>query len=63
MANPELVHYGLTREEHASKLGIHQSCFENRMYALCANGSYHAKCTKVKAHVTCPACLAKLGKE
>lgn len=64
MNNPEFVtvvtHYGLTREEYASKLGKHKSCFDNRYYALCANGSYHAKTTRVIKNVDCPVCIERL---
>lgn len=55
-----ITHYGLTREEYASKCGKHISCFERREYALCGNGSYHAKTTRDKSKVDCPACLARL---
>ncbi len=54
------THYGMTREEYAAKAGKHYSCFDNRERPLCANGSYHAKTTRVIAKVDCPVCLAKL---
>lgn len=63
MTHPEFVtvttHYGLTREEFASRAGKHPSCFEDRLRPLCGNGSYHAKCVRDTAAVDCPACLAK----
>jgi hypothetical protein len=53
-------HYGMTREEFASKLGKHPSCFENFLRPLCNNGSYHAYTTRDKALVNCPECLKRL---
>ena len=52
-----MTHYGLTREEFASKCGKHPSCFENRSRAACGNGSYHAATTRNIKAVDCPACL------
>jgi hypothetical protein len=63
--HPEFVvivtHYGLTREEYASRVGKHPSCFEDRRRPLCGNGSYHAACTPHKGRVSCPACLKLLN--
>lgn len=56
----ELMHYGMTRQEVARKAGKHESCFENRLRALCGNGSYHAQTTRDAAAVTCPQCLKQL---
>lgn len=65
MPHPEFVtvvtHYGLTRDEFASRVGKHRSCFEDRLRPLCSNGSYHAKCVRDKALVDCPVCRDKLG--
>lgn len=60
---PEITHYGLTRDEFASRAGKHPSCFEDRLRPLCGNGSYHAKATRKESEVDCEACLAKMGKE
>jgi hypothetical protein len=54
------AHYGLTREEYASKQGKHPSCFENRLKALCNNGDYHAYTTRDISKVDCPVCLERL---
>lgn len=66
MTHPEFVkvvtHYGLTREEFASRAGKHPSCFEKRLRPLCGNGSYHAKCVTDTQQVDCEACLAKKEK-
>lgn len=56
----EYSHYGLTREEYASKQGKHPSCFDNRLKAACSNGSYHAKVTRDKSNVDCPECLKRI---
>lgn len=65
MPHPELMvvitHYGQTRDEFASRVGKHRSCFEDRLRPLCDNGSYHAACTRVMKKVTCPVCRDKLG--
>lgn len=58
--SPELVHYGLTREERASNAGKHPSCFDNRQAAACGNGSYWAELTRNKNEVTCDACKARI---
>lgn len=55
-----ITHYGQSRQEYASKIGKHPSCFEERLYPLCGNGSYHAKTTRVKSEVDCPVCLERL---
>lgn len=52
----EVTHYGLTREEFASRAGKHSSCFENRLRPLCGNGSFHASMTRRETHVNCEAC-------
>lgn len=57
---PETMHYAETREEFASRIGKHYSCFENRDRARCGNGSYHAKTTRDKSKVDCPKCLEKM---
>lgn len=56
----ETTHYGLTREEFASKAGKHPSCFDNRLRPVCGNGSFHAKLTRNKNEVTCDACKARI---
>lgn len=58
----EQVHYGETREEFASRVGKHPSCFEDIPRAFCGNGSYHAKTTRDVAKVTCISCLNKIDK-
>jgi hypothetical protein len=57
----QYTHYGLTREEFASQQGKHPSCFENRLRAVCGNGSYHAKCVRDKSKVDCAACLKRIN--
>lgn len=57
-----IKHYGLTREEFASRAGKHASCFENRLRPLCGNGDFHAVTTREKQWVNCPVCLEKLQK-
>lgn len=59
----ETTHYGLTREEFASKAGKHPSCFDDRLRPVCGNGSFHAKLTRNKDEVTCAACKAKMNIE
>lgn len=54
------MHYGLTREEYASKQGKHPSCYDNRLKPLCGNGNYHADVTRDKSKVGCPVCQQKL---
>lgn len=55
-----MIHYGLTREEFASKLGKHPSCFDDRLRPTCSNGSFHAAVTRDKEKVTCPECLKRI---
>jgi hypothetical protein len=52
------THYGLTRDELARRRGVHPSILDDRTTPICGNGSFHAKCTKDAAAVTCPACIA-----
>ncbi len=54
-------HYGLTREEFASKAGKHPSCFANRLRAMCGNGNFHAITTRDKTAVDCPVCRDRLN--
>jgi hypothetical protein len=54
----EATHYGVTRDELARRRGVHPSTLDDRTTAICGNGSFHAKCTKDAAAVTCPACIA-----
>lgn len=66
MTHPEFVtvttHYGVTREEFASRVDKHPSCFAQRLRPLCSNGSYHAKCVRDESQVDCPTCLERLAK-
>lgn len=58
----DIHHYGETREEKASRLGTHPSCWEHRDTPLCGNGSYHAATTRNLAKVTCGECLKRKGR-
>ena len=55
----EYTHWELTTAELAGLYGKHKSCF-SKSQALCGNGSYHAKLTKIQKVVDCPKCLEKL---
>lgn len=54
-----MIHYGVTREEHASNQGKHPSCYPHRLRAACGNGDYHAEVTRDTTKVTCPVCKEK----
>lgn len=53
----EAVHYRETQAEKRARLHTSGDFEEG---ALCGNGSYHAKLTRVVRDVTCPMCNAKL---
>lgn len=55
----EYTHWKLTKQELADLYGKHKSCF-SKDQALCGNGNYHAKLTKLSKDVDCPKCLEKL---
>lgn len=55
------IHYGLTRQEYASRRGKHVSCFDNKHYALCGNGSFHALMTRDESQVDCEPCRKLLN--
>lgn len=61
MAKHELTHYGMTRDELASKRGVHPSTLDNRLTPACGNGSYHALVSRVDSKVDCPACRAAVA--
>lgn len=63
MGTGERRHYGETRDERASRRGIHPSCLENRDTPLCGNGSYWAATTRDKSKVDCEACLKRMKHE
>jgi hypothetical protein len=57
----EATHYGLSRDELARRRGVNPSTLDDRITAICDNGSFHDKCVVVTtdpAHVDCPACIA-----
>lgn len=58
--NKETTHYGLTRDELASRRAVHRSTLDNRNTPACGNGSFHAKLTRNKNEVTCDACKARM---
>lgn len=60
MDTKTVIHWGETPQERAARRQIHVSCLENRDFAICGNGNYHALLTRNKAIVNCEACLKKL---
>lgn len=61
MAKHELTHYGLNRDELASRRGVHPSTLDNRLSPACGNGSYHALVSRVDSKIDCPACRAAVA--
>lgn len=58
MSEVEKVHLLESKQHRRARLGS-KMCGE---YALCGNGSYHAKTTTVRKLVTCSVCLEALQK-
>jgi hypothetical protein len=61
MSKNELTHYGLNREELASRRGVHPSTLDKRLTPACGNGSFHALVSRVDSKVDCPACRAAVA--
>jgi hypothetical protein len=57
----ELTHYGLNREELASRRGVHPSTLDARLTPACGNGSYHALVSRIDSKVDCPKCRAAVA--